>query len=114
MMDNIRKAFREEVADLTWIDSETKPRLYQKVYFFIGLLHFLDCRAAMRTDTHTLEKKKNVFILVKILYLVDNNERIWMGGWKCQLSVKILSICQLSVKFWGNCQLSVKCQLIIN
>ena len=58
MMDNIRKAFREEVADLTWIDSETKPRLYQKVYFFIGLLLFLDCRAAMGTDTHTLSLRK--------------------------------------------------------
>ena len=57
-MDNIRKAFREEVADLTWIDSETKPRLYQKVYFFIGLLLFLDCRAAMGTDTHTLSLRK--------------------------------------------------------
>lgn len=33
MMDNIRKAFREEVADLTWIDNETKPKVYEKVKF---------------------------------------------------------------------------------
>ena len=25
--------------------------------------------------------------------------RVWMGGYKCQLSVKISAICQLSVKF---------------
>ena len=40
--------------------------------------------------------------------------RVWMGGGKCQLSVKILSFSQLSVRFWAICQLSVKCQLIIN
>ena len=37
-----------------------------------------------------------------------------MGGYKCQLSVKILAICQLSVKFWAICQLSVNWLLIIN
>ena len=26
-------------------------------------------------------------------------KRVWMGGYKCQLSVKILPICRLSVKF---------------
>ena len=26
-------------------------------------------------------------------------ERVWMGEYKCQLSVKISAICQLSVKF---------------
>ena len=34
-------------------------------------------------------------------------QRVWMGGDKCQLSVKILAICQLSVKFKAICQLSV-------
>lgn len=34
MMDNTRKAFQEEVADLIWIDNETKPRVYEKVIFF--------------------------------------------------------------------------------
>lgn len=52
MMDNIRKAFREEVADLTWIDSETKPRLYQKVIFY-RLITFL------RLPRYALEKKTN-------------------------------------------------------
>ena len=37
-----------------------------------------------------------------------------MGGYKCQLSVKILAICQLSVKFWAICQLSVNWLLTIN
>ena len=32
MMDNIRRAFREEVANLTWIDDETRPKVYEKVY----------------------------------------------------------------------------------
>ena len=32
MMDNIRKAFREEVANLTWIDDATRPKVYEKVY----------------------------------------------------------------------------------
>ena len=36
------------------------------------------------------------------------------GGYKCQLSVKILAICQLSVKFKAICQLSVNWLLIIN
>ena len=36
------------------------------------------------------------------------------GGYKCQLSVKILAICQLSVTFLAFCQLSVKWLLIIN
>ena len=31
MMDDIRQAFREEVANLTWIDDETKPKVYEKV-----------------------------------------------------------------------------------
>ena len=31
MMGNIRKAFREEVADLMWIDDETRPKIYDKV-----------------------------------------------------------------------------------
>jgi len=30
MMENIRKAFREEVANLTWIDDETRPKVYEK------------------------------------------------------------------------------------
>ena len=35
---------------------------------------------------------------------------VWLGGggYKCQLSVKILAICQLSVKFSAFRQLSVK------
>ena len=33
-------------------------------------------------------------------------ERVWMGEYKCQLSVKISAICQLSVKF----RLFVSCQ----
>ena len=37
-----------------------------------------------------------------------------MGGFKCQLSVKILAICQLSVKFWVIYQLSVNWPIIIN
>ena len=37
-----------------------------------------------------------------------------MGGYKCQLSVKILAICQLSVKFKAVCQLSVNWLFIIN
>ena len=37
-----------------------------------------------------------------------------MGGYKCQLSVKILAICQLSVKFKAICQLSVNWLLMIN
>ena len=37
-----------------------------------------------------------------------------MGGYKFQLSVKILAICQLSVKFWAICQLSVNWPLIID
>ena len=41
-------------------------------------------------------------------------KRVWMGGYKCQLSVKILAICQLSVKFTAICQLSVNWLLIIN
>ena len=32
-----------------------------------------------------------------------------MGGYKCQLSVKILAICQLSVKFWAIYQ---RCRLL--
>ena len=36
------------------------------------------------------------------------------GGYKCQLSVKILAICQLSVKFKAICQLSANRLLIIN
>ena len=36
------------------------------------------------------------------------NKRVWIGGNKCRLSVKILAICQLSVKFKAFCQLSVK------
>ena len=32
MMGNIRKAFREEVADLMWIDDETRPKIFEKVY----------------------------------------------------------------------------------
>ena len=36
------------------------------------------------------------------------------GGYKCQLSVKILAICQLSVKLKAICQLSVNWLLIIN
>ena len=35
------------------------------------------------------------------------------GGYKFQLSVKILAICQLSVKFKAICQLSVNWLLII-
>ena len=31
MMGNIRKAFREEVADLMWIDDETRPKIFEKV-----------------------------------------------------------------------------------
>ena len=31
MMENIRTAFREEVANLTWIDDETRPKVYEKV-----------------------------------------------------------------------------------
>lgn len=31
-MDDIRKAFREEVANLTWIDDETRPKVYEKVH----------------------------------------------------------------------------------
>jgi len=30
MMGNIRKAFREEVADLMWIDDETRPKIFEK------------------------------------------------------------------------------------
>ena len=41
-------------------------------------------------------------------------KRVWMGGYKCQLSVKISVICQLSVKFSSFCQLSVKWLLMIN
>ena len=37
-----------------------------------------------------------------------------MGGYKCQLSVKILANCQLSVKFKAICQLSVNWLLTIN
>ena len=37
-----------------------------------------------------------------------------MGGYKCQLSVKILAICQLSVKFKAFYELSVKWFLMIN
>ena len=37
-----------------------------------------------------------------------------MGGYKCQLSVKISVICQSSVKFSAFCQLSVKWLLMIN
>ena len=36
------------------------------------------------------------------------------GGYKCQLSVKILAICQLSVKFKAICQFSLNWLLIIN
>ena len=36
------------------------------------------------------------------------------GGYKCELSVKILAICQLSVKFWAIYQLPVNWLLIIN
>ena len=36
------------------------------------------------------------------------------GGYKCQVSVKILAIFQLSVKFKAICQLSVNLLLIIN
>ena len=36
------------------------------------------------------------------------------GGYKCQLSVKILAFCQLSVKFKAICQLSVVSQLVVN
>ena len=36
------------------------------------------------------------------------------GGYKCQLSVRVLAICQLSVKFKAICQLSVNWLLIIN
>ena len=36
------------------------------------------------------------------------------GGYKCQLSVKIVAICQLSVKFKAICQLPVNWLLIIN
>ena len=31
MMENIRTAFREEVANLIWIDDETRPKVYEKV-----------------------------------------------------------------------------------
>ena len=41
-------------------------------------------------------------------------ERVWMGEYKCQLSVKISAICQLSVKFLAFCQLPVKWILMIN
>ncbi|XP_068703187.1 endothelin-converting enzyme homolog isoform X1 [Montipora foliosa] len=30
MMENIRTAFREEVANLVWIDDETRPKVYEK------------------------------------------------------------------------------------
>ncbi|PFX23559.1 Endothelin-converting enzyme 2 [Stylophora pistillata] len=30
MMEDIRQAFREEVADLSWIDDETRPTVYEK------------------------------------------------------------------------------------
>lgn len=69
MMDNIREAFREEVAELTWIDSETKPRLYQKVLFY-RLITFLrlPCCNENGHPCYGKEKKNHVFILVKIVY----------------------------------------------
>ena len=38
MMDKIRKAFREEVANLTWIDEMTRPKVYEKVELFPFIL----------------------------------------------------------------------------
>lgn len=60
-MGNIRKAFREEVADLTWIDSDTKPKVYEKVQFFnnknLCVLPFVSSNwaihIALRTDAST-------------------------------------------------------------
>ena len=40
-------------------------------------------------------------------------ERVWMGGYKCQLSLKISAICQLSVKLNFR-PLSVASQMDIN
>ena len=37
-MDKIRKAFREEVANLTWIDDKTRPKVYEKVNLFPFIL----------------------------------------------------------------------------
>ena len=47
-------------------------------------------------------------------HLVEGLDGGGGGGYKCQLSVKILAICQLSVKFKAICQLSVNWLLIIN
>ena len=35
----------------------------------------------------------------EIAELFITKMRVWIGGYKCQLSVKISAICQLSVKF---------------
>ena len=58
MMDNIRKAFREEVADLTWIDNETKPRLYQKVIFYRLITFLRLARCNENADIYSLENRK--------------------------------------------------------
>ena len=79
----------------------------------------------------TSKTKENVTLTENmILYgIFDNREHLYSlnyslfiegldggggGGYKCQLSVKILAICQLSVKFKAICQLSVNWLLIIN
>ena len=51
-----------------------------------------------------------IFFVLDILSV----KKVWMGGYKCQFSVKILPICQLTAKFGSICQLSVNWLLIIN
>ena len=62
MMENIRKAFREEVANLTWIDDETRPKVYEKVqaafkfFFFFPPLYIKD-KSRPLTDVITSKTK---------------------------------------------------------
>ena len=54
------------------------------------------------------------FIQTVVRRLRHMTKRVWMGGYRCQLAVKISVICQLSVKFSAFRQLSVKWLLMIN
>ena len=70
------------------------------------LLTIKYCRTLEESFVSSRQQTPLVRIISSWQYELDNithsSVRVWMaggGGYKCQLSVKILAICQLSVKF---------------
>lgn len=78
MMDNIRKAFREEVADLTWIDNETKPRVYEKVTFskLLCMLTLSDCIYQNLLVVVCLRCTWSIDDIMKLTYYNENIENL--------------------------------------